>query len=98
MTPRKAIRLFFIKLVIAWKILFVKKHGMCIYITKEQLIEIIKDNKCTGEIELSYFGLMKHQTKQIIITASERLDHIEIALDKAAFEADVILKNKNNKK
>lgn len=91
----KRIKALFIRIQVAWHIVSHQRHGVCLYATEEQLIEIIQDNECSGEIKMSYFGLMRFQSFQLIIQAAGSMDEIEIALDKAAFEAKVQEQNQN---
>ena len=94
---KKKVKSLLIRLKIAYNIIFKHKHGACLYVSQEQLIQVIENNRFESTIDAAYFGLMEHQFAQIIIEAASRFDPIEIALSKASFEAKFV-ENSEKKK
>ena len=87
-----------LRVIITYDIVFKQKHGVCIYIDEKQLLDFIKDGKCKGEFNYAYFGMTKHISHQLLKQIGDRVDLLEVALDKAMWEANLIEKRNNEKK
>ena len=88
---------FFLRLKCAYRLLFKEKHGVCIYITTQQLTEFIIDGECFDYISMSYFGMMEYQSAQVIKFTAQQIDDTEIICAKAEFEVYVHEQLKNKK-
>lgn len=89
---------FWLRLKVAFKLAFKEKHGICIYINENQLIELLSKDEIKTDMRLSYFGIMEHQAFQIIKQIAETTDEIELICSKAEFEAEVQTRINNKKK
>lgn len=86
-----------LRMLIAWDIVFNQKHGVCIYIDEKQLLDYIKDGKCNGDFNYAYFGMTKHISHEVFKQVGDRVDLLDVAMDKAIWEANLIEKRMNKK-
>lgn len=86
-----------LRILIAWDIVFYQKHGVCIYIDEMQLLDFIKDGKSKGDFNFAYFGMTKHISHELLKQVGDRVDLLEVAMDKAIWEANFIEKRKKEK-
>ena len=94
----KALKRLFLRIHIAWDIVVRQKHGVCIYVDEKQLMQYIKDNECTGDFIFAYFGMTHHISHQVIKQVGDRVDLLNVAMDKAIWEANFIEKRTKDKK
>ena len=80
---------FWIRVKVARHLIFKQKHGVVLYLNEQQVKELIENNIFGGDIKMSFFGLMEHQALQTIKFTSTAINDIDVALDKATFEAEV---------
>jgi hypothetical protein len=73
-------------------------NGVCIYVDEKQLLQYIKDNECTGDFIFAYFGMTHHISHQVIKQVGDKVDLLNVAMDKAIWEANFIEKRMKDKK
>jgi CRISPR/Cas system-associated protein Cas5 (RAMP superfamily) len=92
------IKMFFMikfkaKLRVIWGIITGKyKHCFIVYLDTDNLKELVRGNDYAVNSE--YFGLRKYIVSKIIKDISDTKDEIDLALDKAQFEADCLINKK----
>lgn len=91
----KKFKRLWLRLRIAYRIVFKEKHGLVVVLNKDQLINIITESKVDGDIQIAYFGMMEHQTMQVVKICAEAISDVDIICNKAEF--DVMVEEKFNK-
>jgi hypothetical protein len=83
-----------LRLKICWNLLFGKyKHFLFINIDKPNLVKLLEEEPF--EIDGFHCGLQSYTYFKIIKSLAASKDDIEFLLDKAQFEADVIIHSQN---
>ncbi len=85
---RNKLTRFLLRFRIARRILFKEKHIVALYITDQQLMDLIEGRRLDG-VDMSYAGMMEHQALGLIQKVGGFINSIEIICDKATFEATI---------
>lgn len=93
---RTAFERFILRFKIAWRIIWKEKHVIVLYASKKDLVTLMNNGKITG-IDISYAGMAKHHTGQIIKQTAELISDIDILCAKSEFDAMVEQLQKNRK-
>ena len=78
---------FLLRLKVAWHLVVRHKHGVVIYLTHDQIINLISDSAIKGDVNISYFGMLDFQMRQTIKVVGSMIDDVEVITDKATFES-----------
>ena len=82
---------FIIKIKMIWAILTEFNHLVILNVNEKSLIELLED-KDEFDVDIMYAGLQPYVMYKMIKRISETKSDIDMALDKAQFEAEAQIK------
>jgi hypothetical protein len=80
-----------------WILFHPEAHWFLISINEDNLINLIQEKEIE-EVDLMYHGLVGYNINMLCKNISERKDEIDYMLDKAAFEAEAIMRSSSLEK
>jgi len=97
-TPEKQRKMkrLLVKLSIIWKVLFKFEHFVVVNLDRKNLENLLREKDVA--IQVSYLGLKPYLYFKIFETVLSTKSDIDMALDKAQFEAEAISISENKKK
>lgn len=85
---KKKFKLFITRFRVCWKIL-TNKHVVVIYLTRNDFVELVKDNSISSTTHISYLGMLEFQALKTIKETANKINEVDLICNKANFEVEV---------
>lgn len=85
---RNRLQRFLLRLQIAIRVAFYEKHVLVIYLKRQDIIDLIVEDKIKQSVSFSYAGMLEHQAARVLKTTGEWMNDVEIICSKAEFDVN----------